>query len=74
MWDILPISDGKTESILRLDHIMPIGADPANWTTTEYLLSDEARTLFEEWVAWVMTGRLSIDSALGYARTALAEL
>src|SRR5690606_28738201 len=41
MWDLLPISDGKTESILRLDHIMPIGADPANWTATEYVLSDE---------------------------------
>jgi hypothetical protein len=74
MWDFLPISDGKTESVLRLDHIMPIGADPANWTTTEYVLSDEARILFEEWIGWLMTGRLSVDSALGYARTALTEL
>lgn len=74
MWDVLPISAGETESILRLDHIMPIGADPANWTATDYVLSDEAKVLFEQGVVWVMTGSLSVDSALGYARSELSGL
>jgi hypothetical protein len=74
MWDVLPISDATTESILRLDHIMPIGADDANWVATEYALSEEARGLFEQWVSWVMIGSLPAESALGYARSELAKM
>ena len=73
MWDLLPISRAETESILRLDHLMPVGADPANWTTTPYVLSGEARGLFDQWIEWLITGRLSDESALGYARSQLAK-
>jgi hypothetical protein len=74
MWDILPIGSVEQQSILRLDHLMPVGADPANWQMTSYVLGDEARGFLDEWVAWLITGNLSEESALGYARAELGNL
>lgn len=74
IWDILPIGRSEIESILRLDHIMPVGADSANWRIEPYVLSVEARELFDQWLSWLITGNLSDASALGYARTELAKL
>jgi hypothetical protein len=74
VWDILPIGPSEIKSILRLDHIMPVGADSANWRIEPYVLSEEARELFDQWLSWLITGNLSDASALGYARTELAKL
>lgn len=73
VWDKLPLG-GETESILRLDHLFPIGADPAGYTLQPVRLSDEALALLDEWVAWLLTGSLPDDSVLGMIRTELAKL
>jgi len=74
MWDVLPIGAVEQQSILRLDHLMPVGADSANWQMTSHVLSEEARGILDEWVSWLITGSLSDQSALGYARTELGKL
>ena len=74
MWDILPVGAAEQQSILRLDHLMPMGADSANWQVTPHVLSEEAKGFLDEWVSWLITGNLSDESALAYARTELAKL
>jgi hypothetical protein len=70
IWDSLP-DTSVSESIMRLDHLMPIGADPASYRTAPYRLSDEALQLLDEWVSWLITGSLQDDSVLGTLRTGL---
>ncbi len=48
VWDKLPLG-GETVSILRLDHLFPIGADPATYALQPVRLSDEALALLDEW-------------------------
>jgi hypothetical protein len=74
LWDILPLGAADAQSVLRLDHVMPVGADPANWTLEPWGLSTEALGLLDEAFLWLMTGELTDQSALGYARNALVEL
>lgn len=73
LWDNLPI--GNTEgSILRLDHVFPVGADPSNWRLTDFTLSSAALEIVDEWLTWHITGGLAEDGALDCARKVLAEL
>lgn len=74
VWDILPISGSDSGSILRLDHLFPVGFDPANWTDTGYCLADEPLKLLDEWVTWHLTGILPDEGMLSYLRTELAKL
>lgn len=73
-WHVLPMAPLDQSSVLRLDHIMPIGADPTNWTIEPWVLSDEALGLLDDALRWLTTGVLTDASALGYARIALGEL
>lgn len=68
IWDMLPIP-GPSESILRLDHLFAIGVDSGCYEGTPHFLSDEARTLLEEWLAWLVTGSLG-----GFLRDIRTEL
>lgn len=74
VWDILPIATSDYGSILRLDHLMPLGADPANWITTEHQLTDDALTVLDEWIDWHITGTLAADGILTDIRQHLAKL
>ena len=74
VWDVLPVGGGSSGSILRLDHIFPIGADPANWILTNFRLSEEALMIIDEWTAWHLTGTMLKDGPLEYARGVFAEL
>ena len=73
VWDRLPLGGG-TESILRLDHVFPIGAEPAAYRLEDLRLSDEALGLLDEWLAWLLTGGLPGDSTLRMIRTELRKL
>src|SRR5262249_54306383 len=55
--DCLPL-DGAKESILRLDHIQPLGRDHANFDHSGWQLTTEALTLLDEWISWLLTGAL----------------
>ncbi|HKY21623.1 MAG TPA: hypothetical protein VJM31_10415 [Vicinamibacterales bacterium] len=74
LWDILPIGGCEDGSILRLDHVLPVGVDPSNWGLTEFKLSDAALALTDEWLTWHVTGGLVTDSALHCARQFLASI
>lgn len=74
VWDPLPLPGGPTESILRLDHLMPIGADPAGFRIEPYRLGAEALGLLDEWLQWLVTDTLSGDSILAMIREGFAKL
>jgi len=73
IWDQLPLQGG-TESILRLDHLFPIGADPAAYRLENHRLSDEALVLLDEWVTWLLTDGLPSDGTLAMIRTEFSKL
>lgn len=74
VWDNLPIGGSEDGSILRLDHVFPIGADPANWQVTPHRLSTEAMSFVDEWLSWHITGGLAKDGLLDFARGEFAKL
>ena len=51
VWDVLPVGGGENGSIMRVDHILPVGADPANWKLTDYLLRDDALNILSTGLA-----------------------
>jgi hypothetical protein len=74
VWDRLPEGGLSEGSILRLDHVFPIGDDPANWTLLGYRLREDARAILDEWLSWHISGVLVPDGVLELARAELAEL
>jgi hypothetical protein len=71
LWDSLPIYERARDSILRLDHIQPIGNHPESYDITDYGLAPEALTLIEELVTWLRTGELPADSIIPDLRESL---
>jgi len=72
MWDMLPLT-GKNESILRMDHIQPIGRHHDSIELTDYRLSDDAMMILDEWLTWIFTGQLFTDGVLSEIRIGLSE-
>lgn len=56
VWDLLPMDGGGQGSILRLDHLFPLGADPANWRPTNFGMTEDGLQILHEWVSWHITG------------------
>jgi hypothetical protein len=63
MWDRLPLS-GRSESILRLDHLQPIGKHGESYEVTDYQLHEEALKLVDDYLVWFLMGGLPEDSIL----------
>jgi len=62
--DQLPIG-GPKESILRFDHIQPIGLHYYAYEHSGYSLSDEAvELILDDWLKWLFYGGLPPDSFL----------
>ncbi len=60
----LPIV-GPKESILRLDHIQPVGLHYFAFEHSGYSLSDEAvELILDDWLKWVFCGGLPPDSLI----------
>jgi len=74
LWDSLPIGGSDAGSILRLDHLLPIGADPANWQSTPHRLSADAMAFIDDWFSWHVTGALAGGGVLECARATLGGL
>ena len=49
---------GTSESLLRFDHIQPIGRHHDSIEWTEFCLAQDAMAIIDEWITWVMTGLL----------------
>ena len=74
VWDILPEGGLAEGSIMRLDHLFPVGNDPANWMLTGYRLRGDALAILDEWLSWHLSGTLIENGVLNYVRTELINL
>jgi len=73
-WDILPLSSSTNESILRLDHIQPIGLHHFSLEWTKFRLNEEAMELLKEQITWLLWGVLPEDSLFLEMREELLAL
>ena len=74
VWDILPEGSAKGSSILRLDHLFPVGNDPANWRLTGFRLTTEGLDILDEWLSWHATGALEKGGVLECLRQEFSKL
>lgn len=70
LWDRLPVP-GADASILRLDHLQPIGRHSNTYEATRFRLSDEALELVDQYLGWLLTGELDPTSDVGEIRATL---
>lgn len=68
VWDCLPISGGPRESILRLDHLQPIGAHYNAYKLSEFKLTNEALEIIDELLYWLIWGGVREDSLIALYR------
>ncbi len=71
-WDKLPKS-GTEESLLRLDHIQPIGAHYQAFNISPYKLSDEALELIDEMLKWLIQESIEEDGGLSIFKALMEE-
>ena len=73
LWDRLPIS-GPTESILRLDHLQPIGTHYNSYELSESKLSDDALEIVDELMQWLILGAVDKDSCIALYRAEIEAI
>lgn len=73
VWAQLPITGAKS-SILRLDHIQPLGTNAQALELTPYKLSEDARLVLEEWIQWFRRGTLDENGGLAYFKGEMSAL
>ena len=73
-WDKLPLPGETDQSVLRLDHIQPIGTHHQSLEWTKFRLCDEAMELLKEQITWLLWGNLPEDSDFLYLREELLSL
>lgn len=70
MWDKLPLS-GRDESILRLDHLQPVGRHGSAYELTDFQLDEEALGVMDEYLSWFLMGGLPPDGIVNDIRAVL---
>lgn len=73
LWDKLPGSK-VNESILRLDHIHPLGTHYMSYDVWDYKLSDDALLILDELINWVIWGGVQQGSLLLEYRKQIEQL
>lgn len=74
-WDMLPLGGSSPEgSILRFDHIQPIGRHHDSYEHTDHCLSEKAMVFIDDWIRWLFEGILPESSDLFYLREELLKL
>jgi len=71
--DSLPLRGKRIESVLRLDHLQPIGRHHDSFTPTEHRLSEDAMDMVDEWLEWLRTGVLAKGATLHAVRSIAQE-
>lgn len=71
-WDKLPIG-GSTESLLRLDHLQPIGAHHQSYDLSNFKLSEPAMEILDEMLEWLMQGMVHEDSFIAIYREIIED-
>lgn len=62
-WDHLP-TGGANESLLRIEHLQPIGGHYMSLEAQPWRLTDDALAIMDEWLAWHLTGNVPEGGAL----------
>lgn len=70
----LPINDPPRESILKLDHIQPLGRHYKSYEVTDYVLCDDALDVLNDWLIWSTRNEMPKDSYLLEIRKSLLEV
>jgi hypothetical protein len=70
LWDQLPLA-GRNESVLRLDHLQPVGRHGEAYELTDFELHEEALGLVDEYLSWLLLGGFPHDSIVSEIRKAL---
>lgn len=72
-WDYLPHIGGE-ESILRLDHLTPIGTSYKSYKNLNYKLCKQGVDLLRELLAWHIDGNIKSDGDLASYKNIIAEV
>lgn len=72
--DWLPISRSGAPSVLRLDHIQPVGLHYNSYELTPWVLSDPALDVLDDWLLWLQTGLVPKDGVLYMAQQEFVKL
>jgi hypothetical protein len=67
LWEKLPIG-GRQESILRLDHLQPLGRHGESFQLTKFALSPGGVEILDEWIEWLFLGQVPQDGTLEMVR------
>lgn len=73
VWDHLPHTGGEA-SILRLDHLQPIGAHATSYKLSDYRLSSGALEILDELLTWVIWGGVPKDSLISQYREEIESI
>ena len=71
MWDDLPVGGAEKGSIIRFDHLQPVGRSKKSVEFTKYCLSDKALTFIMDWIGWLISGYMDEKSEFCETRTFL---
>jgi len=68
LWDRLPIPGGAEESILRLNHLQPIGTHHNSYKLAAHRLGDSAMEFIDELLQWLIWGGVPKDGWIAMYR------
>lgn len=71
LWDSLPVGGTQKGSIIRLDHLQPVGKSKKTVEFTNYCLSEKAMAFLMEWIDWLLTNQMDNESELCKTRSFL---
>ena len=70
--DILPVK-GVKESLLRLDHLQPVGTHHNSYSTTGFRLSETALEVIDDMFQWLIYGGVEEESLLRLYRAEIED-
>jgi hypothetical protein len=74
LWDQLPESDETPESIVRLDHLQPVGTHYASFKVTGWKLSASGLNVIDDLLSILMRGGVEEDSLVNIYRELIKQL
>lgn len=72
--DWLPISTSREPSVLRLDHIQPVGLHYNSYELTPWILSDAALEVLDDWLLWLQMGLVPREGILNMAQEEFSKM
>ena len=73
-WDVLPETGWKTDSIMRLDQIQPVGRNHSVVDVTNFCLSETALIIMKQFLEWFCHDQLPEKSELTYFKQEVSKM